>query len=658
MSTAPRKPAPRTARPAQRYFMGKASKGADAAQLSDSDSDDKQQEVDEKELPEDVPLGAVALKGVTIDERGKVIVAGKEESGRTIMEEEESEETSEEEDEEEESGSSEEESSEEGEEEEEEVKPKLQFRPVFVPKRSRVTVVEREEDDPNSEEAIAKREREAEQKKKDSHNLVAESIKRELAEKEAEDIIPYVDDTEGLDTQGEFEAWRLRELGRIKRDKEAQRARELEREEIERRRAMPEEQRLKEDLERAKKLREEKPKGQQKFLQKYYHKGAFHQTEATESTLDISMLPKVMQVKDVGKRSRTKYTHLLDQDTTRVGTDGKGGGASCFISGGPHLKKDCPSNQANGGEGGPDAATGSNSVAGPPTKKFGIGSRQAQEESSRNDRGGGGSWKDRDDRGPPPRRDDRRDYRDSRGGGYRDDRRRDDWDRGYDRDKGPRDDDRVARRRSRSYSPPRRGYDRDDGRRRRSRSRSMERERDQYAADKRRRVQWRRTGASCRFQTIRLPPTLSATVYSCCPPKLRAFLHHFIPPPVITQCNGDFGRRGGSQWAKSEEITTIAFGERRKNESEVIQCFSHSHIRPLTFFHQTDDALKLRIFKGLPITPSVSVDGDSSSPTTLRNGPTRNMQGVGEVHSVMDGVAKQGLEVVIAESIQGAGAER
>ena len=53
--------------------------------------------------------------------------------------------------------------------------------------------------------------------------------------------------------------------------------RELEREEVERRRALPEEQRLKEDMEHAEKLRAEKPKGQQKFLQKYWHKGAFHQ---------------------------------------------------------------------------------------------------------------------------------------------------------------------------------------------------------------------------------------------------------------------------------------------------------------------------------------------------------------------------------------------
>lgn len=97
-----------------------------------------------------------------------------------------------------------------------------------------------------------------------------------LAEEKADEA-PDVDDTDGLDPAAEFEAWRLRELSRIKRDKEAEVQREQEREEIERRRALPEEQRLKEDLEHAQKLREEKPKGQQVFLQKYWHKGAFHQ---------------------------------------------------------------------------------------------------------------------------------------------------------------------------------------------------------------------------------------------------------------------------------------------------------------------------------------------------------------------------------------------
>lgn len=96
---------------------------------------------------------------------------------------------------------------------------------------------------------------------------------------------------------------------------------------------MPEEQQLKEDLVSAQKSRDDKPKGQPKFLQKYWHKGAFHPvrlllgvyetslmhhlgqdssvTEANESTVDVSLLPAVMQV-NFGKRSRTKYMHLVD----------------------------------------------------------------------------------------------------------------------------------------------------------------------------------------------------------------------------------------------------------------------------------------------------------------------------------------------------------
>ncbi len=94
---------------------------------------------------------------------------------------------------------------------------------------------------------------------------------------EKEEEVPDIDDVDGIDPEGEFEAWRLRELARIKRDKEEELKREKEREEVERRRALPEEQRMKEDMEHAEKLRAEKPKGQQKFLQKYWHKGAFHQ---------------------------------------------------------------------------------------------------------------------------------------------------------------------------------------------------------------------------------------------------------------------------------------------------------------------------------------------------------------------------------------------
>ncbi|KAK0232813.1 splicing factor, Prp19-binding domain-containing protein [Armillaria fumosa] len=377
--SAPRKQAPRLARPAARYWKGKAPKGV--AEV-DSDSEEEAPEVEEEgdvliggeqdivqEDDEDLPTAQnvsrakiksmnVSLKDVNISKDGKVIVAGRDESGRTALEDEE-ESDEEESDEETKPGQlKESDESSEYESDSEDGKPKVQLRPVFVPKRNRVTIAEKEALAADSEEVLRKKELELEERKKQSHDLVAESIRRELAEKEREDDIPDVDDTDGLDPAGEFEAWRLRELGRIKKEKEEEVRREEERAEVERRRALPEAQRLKEDLEHAQKLRDEKPKGQQKFLQKYWHKGAFHQeilkrhdyTEATASMVDVSSLPKVMQVKNFGKRSRTKYTHLLDQDTT-VPTGGFGGnapvkaggksleGGGCFLCGGPHLKK-------------------------------------------------------------------------------------------------------------------------------------------------------------------------------------------------------------------------------------------------------------------------------------------------------------------------------
>ncbi|KAG2109649.1 splicing factor, Prp19-binding domain-containing protein [Suillus discolor] len=427
LATQVRKHTSKPTRAAGRYWKGKAPKGAEYH--SDSDEDDEDQlevqegdvliggeqdivEEDEDEqttLPVNTGQGRaktmnLALKDVNISKDGKVIVAGREESGRTkleegaidIVSEEESEEAQDEEEDESESTESEEEPS------------KTSYRPVFIPKRGRETIAERDAITLEAEEAEKRKREIAEERKKQSHDLVAESIRRELLEKEKEEVIPDVDDSDGVDPAGEFEAWRLRELGRIKKEKEEELRREEEREEIERRRALPEEQRLKEDLERANKLREEKPKGQQKFLQKYWHKGAFHQdeeilkrhdfTEATESTVDISMLPEVMRVKNFGKRSRTKYTHLTDQDTTH-GTGGFGGagsvktggrsteGGGCFLCGGPHLKKDCPQNNQLPPGARSSLASGANAA---------TGTSRAWGEHS--------SWRDRPDDGIDRRR--------------------------------------------------------------------------------------------------------------------------------------------------------------------------------------------------------------------------------------------------------------
>ena len=115
MSSAARKPAPRLPRPAARYWKGKAPKGADAASDSDDDEEvEEQQEAQddgdvlirdlgegEEDEDEDLPMRtetvvkpaksaiSVALKDVNISREGKVIVGGKEESGRTAAELEE-----------------------------------------------------------------------------------------------------------------------------------------------------------------------------------------------------------------------------------------------------------------------------------------------------------------------------------------------------------------------------------------------------------------------------------------------------------------------------------------------------------------------------------------------------------------------------------------
>jgi microfibrillar-associated protein 1 len=104
-----RKQAPRLARPAARYWKGKAPKGvADV----DSDSDVEETPLEEDgdvpisgdqdivdegdeeeamrlrtEAPKSIKAMNLTLKDVNISKDGKVIVAGREESGRTALEE-------------------------------------------------------------------------------------------------------------------------------------------------------------------------------------------------------------------------------------------------------------------------------------------------------------------------------------------------------------------------------------------------------------------------------------------------------------------------------------------------------------------------------------------------------------------------------------------
>lgn len=207
-------------------------------------------------------------------------------------------------------------------------------RPVFVPKTARHTISERE-----AEQARQAALYDEEQARRDRHvvarTLVADYLHRDAATEEqrkkaelAADNNPLsLDDTDGLDPEMELQEWRLRELQRLKRDKEEGERFEREHAELAQTRALSEADRRRIDAEKLAEW-EAKPRQEYRFMQKYYHAGAFYQDsgepvlhrDASAPTLgdraNKELLPESMQVRDYGKRSRSKWTHLTAEDTT------------------------------------------------------------------------------------------------------------------------------------------------------------------------------------------------------------------------------------------------------------------------------------------------------------------------------------------------------
>lgn len=118
--------------------------------------------------------------------------------------------------------------------------------------------------------------------------MVAEAIKKDIetVEKELDNEgndsdgnLPFVDDEDEdrdyLNSNMAYEEWKMRELKRIKRDRDEKQAREFELKEIERRRNMSDLERDEENKRLGSDHYNKKQNVAYNFMQKFYHKGAF-----------------------------------------------------------------------------------------------------------------------------------------------------------------------------------------------------------------------------------------------------------------------------------------------------------------------------------------------------------------------------------------------
>lgn len=219
------------------------------------------------------------------------------------------------------------------------------MKPVFVPKAVRETIAERERMEAEEEalEELAKKK--LEMRKIETKAIVVEEVRKEEERRknvqlEEEADLGDVETDDETNEAEEYEAWHTRELGKIKREKEARGAMLREKEEVDKLRNITEEERKEWERDNnPKPSSSEKPKKKWKFMQRYYHKGAYFQEQGSDETddiyqrdysaptgvdkLDKSVLREVMQVKKFGRSGGTKWTHLVKEDTTYGGKNKK-----------------------------------------------------------------------------------------------------------------------------------------------------------------------------------------------------------------------------------------------------------------------------------------------------------------------------------------------
>ncbi|KAI4836531.1 micro-fibrillar-associated protein [Plasmodium brasilianum] len=213
----------------------------------------------------------------------------------------------------------------------------------FISKNCRKTLIEKK-----TKEDIEKKKLENLNEEKElieiekKENVIKETLTQEMIEeklKNKENNVysseeDFEDDEKDEElNEEEYELWKIRHMNRLKRDEQDRKKYEILKMEIKERRKMTD----KEIIEENKKLphKEKKKKKKMLFMQKYYHRGGFYQDlfeegkeeiylrdynePVYEDRIDKENLPKVLQVRrgNFGKQGQTKYTHLLDNDTSK-----------------------------------------------------------------------------------------------------------------------------------------------------------------------------------------------------------------------------------------------------------------------------------------------------------------------------------------------------
>lgn len=209
--------------------------------------------------------------------------------------------------------------------EDDDVGPRL--KPVFVRKKDRITIQEKEKAQKERDQEHEKK-RLANERRQQTLEIVKAELKREVeAAKPSTDPIDLVNSDDDNDEE-EFEEWKAREIKRIKKYRDEKEAIDKEKQEVEKYRNLNEEEKKQELKQNPKFVTNKAAKGKYRFLQKYYHRGVFYldhedtifkrdySAPTLEDHFNKTVLPKVMQVKNFGRSGRTKYTHLVDQDTT------------------------------------------------------------------------------------------------------------------------------------------------------------------------------------------------------------------------------------------------------------------------------------------------------------------------------------------------------